>query len=115
MFNKIIVFCLCLFILKVQSFASVFYVSPAGDNTNDGSKSKPFLTIQKAQQVVSAGDTVYIRGGNYKMLEEQIAEQSGIWAYVTHLNKSGEQGKRINYWAYPGEKPVFDYTDVKPA
>lgn len=81
----------------------------------DGTKNKPFLTVARAQDAVIAGDTVYLRGGIYKITEAQITKYTGIWAYVTEINKSGASGKRINYWAYPGEKPVFDYTNVKPA
>ncbi len=52
------------------------------------------------------------------MQESQIFEKttgSTPFAYVTKLTKSGTAGKRINYWAYPGERPVFDFSDVKPA
>jgi hypothetical protein len=38
-----------------------------------------------------------------------------IWAFVHDLRKSGEPDKRIHYFAYPGEKPVFDFSGVKPA
>jgi parallel beta-helix repeat protein len=44
------------------------------------------------------------------MREDQIAEYSSIWAYVTKLDKSG-----ISYLAYPNEIPVFDYKNIKPA
>jgi hypothetical protein len=96
-------------------YASVYFVAPAGKDINSGSISMPFATIQKAQEAVKPGDTVYIRGGVYQMQEEQIARKEKIWAYVTYLDKSGVQGKPINYFAYHGEKPVFDYTDIKPA
>lgn len=95
--------------------ASVYYVAPHGKDTNPGKIDMPFATIQKAQQLVISGDTVYIRGGTYHMMEEQIASKERIWAYVTHLDKSGTPGKRINYWAYPNEKPVFDFKDIRPA
>jgi hypothetical protein len=52
------------------------------------------------------------------MQESQIFEKtSGTtpFAYVTKLTKSGSAGKRINYWAYPGERPVFDFSNVRPA
>jgi hypothetical protein len=49
------------------------------------------------------------------MTEAQIAQYSSIWAYVTFLNKSGTSGHRIKYWAYPGEQPIFDYSNIKPA
>jgi len=98
-----------------NSFSAVFYVANNGLDSNTGSINNPFLTIEKAQSLVEAGDTVYIRGGKYVMEESQIALKRRIYAYVTYLDKSGSPGKRINYWAYPGEKPVFDYSNVKPA
>ncbi|HET9571860.1 MAG TPA: T9SS type A sorting domain-containing protein [Bacteroidales bacterium] len=98
-----------------QAFSTIYYVATDGIDTNSGSITEPFLTVQRAQTSVIAGDTVYIRGGNYVMTESQIALKYSIWAYVTNLSKSGSAGKRINYWAYPGEKPVFDYTNVKPS
>jgi hypothetical protein len=107
----IILFSLCIY----PSFASIYYVASNGNDSNKGTISQPFVTIQRAQTSVVAGDTVYIRGGNYTMTEAQIAKYTGIWAYVTLLDKSGSAGKRINYWAYPGEKPVFDYSTIKPA
>ncbi|HEY4148054.1 MAG TPA: T9SS type A sorting domain-containing protein [Chitinophagaceae bacterium] len=104
---------LCLF--SLPAFSNVYYVANNGNDANAGTISLPFLTIQRAQTSVVAGDTVYIRGGNYSMTTSQVAEFSSIWAYVTLLNKSGTSGHRINYWAYPGEKPVFDYSTIKPA
>ena len=98
-----------------QAFSTIYYVATDGVDTNAGTATAPFLTVQRAQTSVVAGDTVYIRGGNYVMTEAQIALKTSIWTYVTNLTKSGSAGKRINYWAYPGEKPVFDYTNIKPA
>jgi hypothetical protein len=111
----ILVVSLCFLSFIHSAFATIYYVATNGNNNNAGTISQPFLTIQRAQTSVVAGDTVYIRGGLYAMTEAQIAQYSGIWAYVTLLNKSGSSGKRINYWAYPGEKPVFDYSAIKPA
>ena len=83
--------------------ASVYYVAPTGKDTDPGSIRMPFATIQKAQQAVKPGDTVYIRGGTYRVKEEQIAARERIFAYVTNLDKSGTKGNTIKYWAYPGE------------
>jgi hypothetical protein len=105
-----------LFVLPLsQASAAIYYVAVNGSDANPGTISKPFATIQKAQEVVNPGDTVYIRGGVYHMSEDQIAKKEKIFADVTYLDKSGTPGKRINYWAYPKEKPVFDYSNVKPA
>ncbi len=43
-----------------------YYVSPTGDDNNDGSIGYPFQTIQKAANVVSAGDKVYVLEGTYR-------------------------------------------------
>jgi hypothetical protein len=115
MITRTFVFTACLMLFLSPVFSSVYYVATNGSDAGNGTKSKPYLTIQKAQETVVPGDTVYVRGGTYVMTEAQIASSAGLWAYVTHITKSGTPGKPINYWAYPTEKPVFDYSQVKPA
>lgn len=92
-----------------------YYVAPTGDDGNVGSMAKPFASIKRAQESVKPGDTVYLRGGTYVMKEEQIMARERNRAIVIHLYKSGLQGKPIRYLAYQQEKPVFDFTQVKPA
>jgi hypothetical protein len=104
-----------LLLIARLSFANTYYVAVDGSDNNAGTISKPFATIQRAQDAVAPGDTVYIRGGVYHMTEGQIAHKERIYACVTYLDKSGIPGRYINYWAYPNEKPVFDYSSVKPA
>ncbi|WP_026712418.1 right-handed parallel beta-helix repeat-containing protein [Flavobacterium daejeonense] len=98
-----------IFLNSIFSFAKEFYVAPSGKDSNDGSFDYPVETIQKAQELANSGDTVFIRGGKYVMREDQISQQKRIWAYVTLLGKDG-----ISYLAYKNEKPLFDYTNVKP-
>jgi len=113
--RQIIVIIAFLFLILSVNQAKTYFVSPGGnDSTNSGTIVAPFESIMRAQQVVEAGDTVYLRGGTYKMTENQISRYEGIWAMVHFLNKSGKEGKYINYWAYPGEIPTFDMTNVKP-
>lgn len=57
---------------KPHSVMAEFFVSPSGDDNNDGSKDSPFLTIEKAQSEVRKinqdmnGDIViYLDGGAY--------------------------------------------------
>lgn len=95
--------------------AAEVYVAPNGSDTNSGTLAAPFATVQRAQAAVAPGDTVLIRGGTYRMSESEIARIERPYAYVTLLDKSGAPGKPINYWAYPGEQPVFDFSAVKPA
>ena len=94
--------------------AETYYVANHGVDANIGSIERPFATVMRAQEVATPGDTVFIRGGTYLIAESQIAKQQRIWAHVILLDKSGTEGKRINYWAYENEQPVFDFSAVKP-
>lgn len=97
------------------ALATKYYVAPAGNDANTGSITAPFLTLQRAQTAVVAGDTVWVRGGTYLMQNAQIAAFVAPYAYITHLDKSGSAtAGRINYWAYPSERPVFNYANVDP-
>ncbi|CAN5236704.1 hypothetical protein BH11PLA2_BH11PLA2_35870 [soil metagenome] len=100
--------------LANQVNAAEFFVAPTGSDSNPGELDKPFATLAKAQDAVSPGDTVWIRGGTYTLNDEQIAKKQRIYAYVIHLTKSGTATKPIRYWAYKDEKPVFDFSHVKP-
>src|SRR3954451_16311922 len=91
-----------------------FFVTTNGSDSNPGTLAKPFATIQHAQDSVSPGDTIFIRGGSYAMRDNQIARRQRIWAYVTFLDKSGTRDKPINYFAYKDERPVFDFSRVIP-
>ena len=95
--------------------AAKFCVAPDGNDSNPGTKDRPFASIQKAQQAVAPGDTVYIRGGVYAMKESDIAMRDSFLASLVHLEKSGTKEKPICYFAYPGERPVFDCSRVKPS
>ena len=112
---RIALFLLTLSAACANAPAADYFVSPTGDDAGDGTKDKPFATIQHAQGAANPGDTVYVRGGHYVMHEDQIAKRERIWAYVTFLDKSGTKGKPIRYWAFEDERPVFDFSKVKPA
>ncbi|MEP7052977.1 MAG: right-handed parallel beta-helix repeat-containing protein [Pseudomonadota bacterium] len=79
--------------------AAEYYVSPTGSDANAGSLAAPFASLQKGNDVAEAGDTVWLRGGTYR-LSTQIK-----------LSKSGKSdAQRIKYWAYQQELPVFDFS-----
>ena len=56
---------LSLWIAVATAGAGTYYVSPAGSDSNSGSSSAPFKTIQKAANIVNAGDTVIVENGTY--------------------------------------------------
>jgi uncharacterized protein (TIGR03437 family) len=49
----------------VKGAGTTYYVSPSGSDSNSGSETLPFRTIQKAADVVSPGDTVIVKDGTY--------------------------------------------------
>ncbi|MGD9487663.1 MAG: FG-GAP-like repeat-containing protein [Calditrichaceae bacterium] len=52
-------------ILYAQDITESFWVSPSGNDTNDGSRTTPFASINYAISKISAGDTVFIEPGDY--------------------------------------------------
>jgi Pel9A-like, right handed beta helix region len=78
-------------ILNSSIFSKIIYVAQDGnDTTNTGTIGQPLVTLQKAQELASPGDTVYIRGGTYKIQQDQISKVvSNLFACITYLDKSG--------------------------
>lgn len=95
-----------------------FYVSTDGNDDNPGTIDAPFATLGKAHQMVKSlrGDTVYIRGGVYKITDAQMSDKSTLRYYgiFFNLNKAGLGSiRRTCYFGYPGERPIFDFSEVK--
>ncbi|MBS5959029.1 MAG: right-handed parallel beta-helix repeat-containing protein [Clostridiales bacterium] len=78
--------------------ASVYYVSTTGnDKTGTGTVSNPWKTIQKAADIMEAGDTCIIRGGTYR---ETVT-----------LDTSGTSANPIAFKAYTGETVTVSGAD----
>ncbi|PNG24050.1 right-handed parallel beta-helix repeat-containing protein [Streptomyces cahuitamycinicus] len=90
---------------------NTYYVAPNGNDGAAGTQAAPWRSIARAQAVAKAGDTAYFRGGTYAYTRANSAcsSQTARVDAIT-LNKSGSSGNPIRYWAYPGEKPVFDFS-----
>ena len=83
------------------SWATTYYVDqdhPESSDTNPGTESLPWLTIQKAADTIIAGDTVYIKEGIYN---EQVKPQN-----------SGSPENYIAYLAYPGDTVTIDGSGI---
>lgn len=99
-----------LFLLTVPNgFSATWFVATNGLDSNPGTSNLPFATIMRAQLAASAGDTVYLRGGTYFLDNSNLTVTNNPWAIVNNITKSA-----ISYVAYPGERPVFDFSNVKP-
>ena len=75
---------------------TTYYVSPGGKDSNPGTISQPFFTLNKAWTVIAAGDIIYMRGGIYSYTSQQNL-----------TGKNGNSGNLIKVWAYPGEVPII--------
>ncbi|NUT91766.1 MAG: right-handed parallel beta-helix repeat-containing protein [Saccharothrix sp.] len=89
----------------VAATQATYYVSPSGNDSNAGTLTAPFRTVQRARDVVRTvnaamtGDIqVYLRGGTYPVTSTIEFTPSD----------SGTNGHRVLYSAYPGEAPVLD-------
>jgi hypothetical protein len=83
-----------------QSAQLEFYVSTSGDDTNSGTKEKPFATLMRAQdavrerkQTVQSAMTVLVRAGTY-YLDEALS-----FSPVD----SGTPGEQVTYRVFPGD------------
>jgi hypothetical protein len=52
--------------VRGESSSAVRYVSPTGNDTNNGSFSRPWATIQHADAVAKPGDTIIVLNGTYR-------------------------------------------------
>ena len=75
-----------------------YYVSTSGSDGNDGSSGAPWRTIQHAETVAAAGDTVLVHGGVYN-------------EHVT-LSTSGTANGYITFESAPGETAIVDGTGL---
>lgn len=102
--------------LDAESLAeqATYFISPAGSDDHPGTKERPFASIRKANTLLEPGDVVFIRGGTYRMAEQDIARFDGIFAFPVVFDRSGTRDRPIRYLAFENEEPVFDFSDVKP-
>ncbi|ASB88023.1 right-handed parallel beta-helix repeat-containing protein [Bacillus sonorensis] len=81
--------------------ANCLYVSPDGNDQNDGTKEKPFRTLAHAANQAVAGTTVLIREGTYKE--------------TLDVKHSGTDKKPIVFRNYENEKVVISGESVADA
>jgi parallel beta-helix repeat protein len=84
-------------LISVAANAADYYVATTGNNSNSGNVLSPWATISYGFGRLSAGDTLWVRGGTYN-------ETLTIW------NKNGSSGAWYTVKAYPGETPIMDGT-----
>jgi hypothetical protein len=91
----------CISVALGQTNAS-FYVATTGNDSNAGTQTAPWRTIQHAADTARAGCTVYVHGGVYEEL-------------VT-INASGNASEGfITFRSYPDETAILDASRITPS
>jgi hypothetical protein len=99
---KLISYFLLFSLLFVSALnGKTLYVSTTGSDTSKGTIDQPFKTITKAlTSSIVAGDSIIVRGGVYTLTT----------TITINTNISGKQDTLCYLFAYPGERPVLDFS-----
>ncbi len=87
----------CLLVAS-EAHATFYYVATNGNNSNAGSEASPFKSIKHGITVLSAGDTLYVKAGNYS---EKNIGYTGTGGSIVPNGTSWS--KPITVAAYPGD------------
>ena len=109
--NIIILFFLMFFGLI---FSQDYYVSSNhGSDSNNGSESAPFQTINRAISFVNPGGTVFVMNGTYQNngygTVDTATKTNMNNNHVVTINKSGTEGAYITLKNYPGHSPLIQF------
>lgn len=89
------------------------YISPSGNDNNNGTREAPLRTLKKAHEKVESGQTIVIMTGTYKVTNAEYMDKSDkTWNVVYNLDK-----KNVSYIGEVdgnGKRPVFDFSGVSP-
>ncbi len=99
------IFAMLLLFIATAVNATNYYVATNGNDNNPGTITQPWLTWQKGFSTVSAGDILYIRGGNYTGMY-------GTGHGVRISGRDGSSSAKITVMAYPGEVPMLDCSSL---
>ena len=77
-----------------SSQAVEYWVSPSGDDSNEGSIDRSWQTIGYSLSKVKHGDVIHVRGG--------------IYSETLKITQSGKPNQPISLQAYQDEVPILD-------
>ncbi len=80
--------------------AQNIFVAVNGSDASKGTIDSPMGSISAAVNLLQAGDTIFVRGGIY-----------GLSSTIS-ISKAGTSEKMYYLFAYPGERPVLDFSSM---
>jgi hypothetical protein len=88
---------LVFFLLSCCLNAATYYVATTGSDSNPGTLSQPFVTLQRGVNAAGPGDTIIVRDGTYR------GGCSSTGSYAVSINKAGASNawitlKAENQW-----------------
>ncbi len=83
-----------------ENSGRTFFVAPDGDDGAPGTLDAPWATLHKAAETIRAGDTVYVRGGEYRLTKRILFE------------RIGEADRWTRLIGYPGETATLNCIDA---
>ena len=83
------------------ALAANYYVASNGSDAGPGNFAVPFATLQRAADVAGAGDTVFVRAGNYPEDVSLFRSGSATLGPITFTNYAGED-VRLNPGSFRG-------------
>ncbi|HEX6426596.1 MAG TPA: right-handed parallel beta-helix repeat-containing protein, partial [Niastella sp.] len=100
--KKMLASLLALFSVYLGGYAQDLYVSPSGSASNSGTSISAPTTLANALATVTAGGTIYMRGGTYNFTSTIVIAESN----------SGTASATKKVFAYGSEVPVISFAGM---
>ncbi|ARV14856.1 T9SS type A sorting domain-containing protein [Polaribacter sp. SA4-12] len=109
--NKVTFFLSLVYFLFFNSITAqnILHVATIGsDSSGNGSESNPYKTLQKAEQKVKAGDTVYVHTGTYRNSDFNDGD---IWGgeNLLKITANGTATNYITFKPFPGDVVILEF------
>jgi parallel beta-helix repeat protein len=106
---KLFIFCCCV-LVSIFGFSQTFWhVSVSGsDATGDGTLNNPYASLQKAEQEVQPGDTVYVHEGTFRNSDFNDGD---IWGgdNLLSITANGTESDPITFSPFPGDIVILEF------
>jgi len=117
LFSKPLIAAAALALIQAPSaLATIFYVSPLGSDSNNGSPSHPLATLTKALTLATtSGDQIQLDAGTYNIADNIAGYEDGnVYAAVILLS-SANNGIKIMSNPTNATVPILNFSAISPS